>query len=391
MKGFTRSKSFRIGSIFVACLLLCISFVPLFFKPVEEAKADTVTVSYTFRGSDIFIPFGFNYLTENHKYSHPATDEICIMNFKPVLSNRATITVQGSGVVIPNCPSSFYSACYFYGNRWNVFATYYYLTVNGNLFEEASSETGYCLYAYNLNSNGAPVNIQSIGDVGPTTIIRYTQFFSTETSIADITDVVGPRVDTYIQYGFSSDVVKVRLFGEAVYPADYGSNNVMYRNHLLYTDTKGYTCDIVFTSYVYKGATNSNNYIDVNRDDLIFDDRTYFFTTSFSDDESYQLGLAEGEKNKEIYGDNRVEQALRDWEASISSRLLQARNEGIAEGKQIGYQEGVGTDFGLERFLTSALSALDVPIFGKFSIGQLFALIVGVSLVFIILKIFAGG
>lgn len=402
MKGFIRSKFFRIGSIFVACLLLCISFVPLFFKPVEEAKADNVQTYFIFEGSDLFIPFSRNYYAYNadeeiHFIANPVPAEIYFMNLSCSLMTYPTVVVGGynstsfRSIYVPDCPAPVYTAYECYGADSDpLFTNFFQNSIGGIVSGDIFASGVLAVSAYNVNSSGQNVNITSVSDVNSKTIFKYTQYFGLSDSL-DLFGYIGPHVDTYVQYGFSSDVVSVRLYGNAVYPGSYGSRNIEYVNHIVYTDSKGFICDIVFTSFVSYSQNYETDPSDSYLSSLIFDDRTYYLIVDGGFEEGRLVGIAEGEQNKLEYANAQVEAARVEWNKDLDILLDKAEQKGFSEGEAYGFQQGVGSSFGLEPFLSSAFSALDVPIFGVFSLGQLFALIVGVSLVFIVLKIFAGG
>ena len=398
MKGFTRSRFFRIGSVFVACLLLCISFVPLFFKPVEEAKADSVEEYFVFEGSNLIIPYSNNFFSGENYYSRPNTGGVYYMNMSCFLRTYDLVTVYGynsasfQSFAVPNCPAPVHKATFNSSSELHSYYTNFYQNVDGEIIDGTTFNNDVlAVYAYNVDSNGLHHNIRSVDDVTSTTVFRYTQFFSPLPTLDQLVGrIIGPRVDTYIQYGFSSDVVSIRLYGEYVYPSTYGTNNIQYKNHIVYTDSKAYTCDVVVTGYLYLSGNTTLSGDELKRS-LIFDDRTYYLKVNGNYEEGKLAGIAEGERNKLEYANARVEAAKIEWNKNLDFLLEEAEEKGFSDGEAVGFQKGVGSNFGLEPFLTSAYAALNVKIFGVFSIGELFVLTVGVYLVFFVLRIFAGG
>lgn len=113
----------------------------------------------------------------------------------------------------------------------------------------------------------------------------------------------------------------------------------------------------------------------------LWDERSYYISNAISESQMYQSGLSDG---RQIGRSEGYKDGYADAKAAYDG-------SGYQEGYNAGWQEAQGNEFSFEWFLTSTLSILDVDIFGVFSLGDVLTVSLGVMLVLIVLKLFAGG
>lgn len=382
---------FALLFMFVGSILGSIAFVRTcnIDTHVNVAYADSVETDYFFKGSNIYAPFGGHVLDTQGRYSHPSTDYIGFMSFSASLRKESLIGVSNNpNLTLPNCPFVSYTALEFYTTgSLRPFNTKPYLdTVNGYVNYEYPNNIPVCSYAYNINSSGQNVNVSNAQDLNNFTIIYYTNFFSHNTE-PYISSSLGARVDTYIQYGFSNNVVSVRFYGTLINPSSYGTNTVNYINHIVYTDSNNYTCDIAITSYIY------NRYLNNLEDFLVFDDRTYYL----NDADINQEFIIQSEVNKrvdEIKNDyiNQINTANGKYNTLLNqlpdikqSEFERGKLQGAAESNNYSFLSLIGSLFDAPIQAVSGLLNFDVL---GFNLWNFFTAVITIGIVIFVVRLF---
>lgn len=86
------------------------------------------------------------------------------------------------------------------------------------------------------------------------------------------------------------------------------------------------------------------------------------------------------------------------YSAGLTTGQNNGYNQGYNDGKDVGYNQGYNAGLA-EGTPTSALAGivsgvsniLQIPLFGDFTLGAFIGIIIGIGLLFLFLKIFAGG
>lgn len=126
--------------------------------------------------------------------------------------------------------------------------------------------------------------------------------------------------------------------------------------------------------------------------------------TVSSDFSSYFIMMLYYDGSNSVFNNFSLQRAFWDaiadakYNSGLTTGQYSGYNQGYNEGKNVGYSQGY--DAGLaEGTPTSALGGivqgvsgmLNIPLFGDFTLGGLIAIILGLCLLFLFLKIFAGG
>lgn len=185
------------------------------------------------------------------------------------------------------------------------------------------------------------------------------------------------------QLGFNADVISVQFTHDIGLSFDSATT---IENKVIYTDSNGFKCVITFYSN-FDNLTVSNI---LSR--YAFENRTYYLGGALNGDGNYQLGYDEGyqlgyEKGLYLGSDFNEQDRLRELE--------QAYNDGKTAGENVGYNKGwqdaQNNEFTAGNFFSKTLDIFEVNIFGPISIADIFIIVIGLTLVVIVLKIFAGG
>ena len=184
------------------------------------------------------------------------------------------------------------------------------------------------------------------------------------------------------QLGFNSNVVSVQFTHDIGLSFDSAT---VIENKVIYTDANGFKYIITFYSDFDSSTVNL-----LNR--YAFENRTYYIGNALNGDGNYQLGYDEGYQlgyEKGLYLGSDFNEQDRQRE------IQQAYDRGYASGENFGYnkgwQEAQDNEFTAGNFFSKTLDIFEVDIFGPISIADIFIIVIGLTLVVIVLKIFAGG
>ena len=185
------------------------------------------------------------------------------------------------------------------------------------------------------------------------------------------------------QLGFNANVVSVQFTHDLGLSFD-GYTTI--ENKVIYTDSNGYKFIITF----YSDFDNVEVQNIISR--FAFENRTYYLGNALNGDGNYQLGYDEG--YSEGYDKGFIlgnEQFTTETQDAIDSAYNSGKTYGESLGYSKGWQDATDNEFTAGNFFSKVMSIFDVKIFGAFSMSEVFVVVLGLSLVIIVLKIFAGG
>lgn len=317
------------------------------------AKADSISTQYVFNGSNIWLYsyyFQMSDLVPKNTVNSSYSFRWSFSTLQPELGQNPYI--------------SFVFSHAYNGYSANSLLSFY----DAETFVISSP-------ADTQNTNGVQLRIQ-YGGLGVSKTVGYYVGVSDGYPYVFNCTYLNIKVSTVENALFSANIKRVDMGNEVMYNGffvgkDYYVRPADYYNYLRYTDVNGSYVELQFP------LNCSPSY----QDSFLMKNRTYYLTGDISDSDIYQEGFQDG------LIQNAQDEYDKGYEAGKEAYEGSGYNKGYADGLEAG-SDGVGS---LGWFFQNALSVLDVKIFGFVSLGDLFKLVVGVSLVLILLKIFAGG
>lgn len=444
----------RLFCIVAACFMLILPFISWGGGTTKEAKADSTTTVYSFRGSNLTFPCAvFNYgiqgtqdedglwqnnyiLAKADYYYNGFNSRVVGLDERRVGGhNRLSPLVYLSPVYPPldsgaiaSRPTSFVTFEFgLLGDGDNITVCYNLVYSN---YVPQDNFTGldvyYDLYGY-LNprplrgNNRAEISLfdNTVGSSvqvssGSYQYVYFSRVNSAENAQSLLSGQVFPQAgadcDAVMRlYVSSSDFIpnisRVELGNVSASPI---SDDNYFMTSIIYLASYGgyglYRIKMPY-NYVRYYDTN-NNYLEIaipyfSQWEVYFaplvkyDLRTYYLSEYVSDTDSYELGKAagiiEGEANKAAAIKAAVNANSVEWAGIIDERVAAELELAKDVVYNEGFQAGANKTFGWGMFMSSTLDVLNIPIFGEFGLGDMFMVVFGVGLVIIVLKIFAGG
>lgn len=379
----------RIFLIVLICLnvVLC-SFVLIFgvASSCEEARADEVIDFYSFQGSDVWLPTNFCTL-ETFESDITVTRDFTVgTSSVPVnITFPAGLNISAFGTNSAMCNFKIALQDAVYNNSVVTELVISNVYQYGNAYLSTLSQNFSCL--------DNPLSKFNVGTVGegdvrfylPATteafFIPYVYLFpeTQQSTCRALLRVFKSSVD------FNCNIYKAVIGSSMASESSFKVLNIGLRSggadpdyYALYTRT-------LACNYIRYYDMN-DNYIEFavysgNSDKSLVDTRTYYTTSNLTDTVIFQNGYADG-----LIAGNRD-----GYEKGYNDARAEYEGSGYNDGYNDGWRDGQDNDFSLGWFLQSSLNILDVKLFGLFSIGDVLKVSVGVMLVLIVLKIFAGG
>lgn len=378
----------KIVLVVIICLnvVLC-SFVLIFgvSSSCKEARADEVIDFYSFQGSDVWLPTNFCTLevfdtdiTVSRDYTvsgapfvdltFPAGLNIsafgtnsAMCNFKIALQDAVYNNSVVTELVISNV--------YQYGNAY--LST---LTKNFSCLENP-------LFKFNVGNAGEGDVRFYLPAITDAFFIPYT-YVSPENQQSicrALLRVYKSSID------FNCNIYKAVIGSLDVSNSSFKVKYITNKTSSSVLDYYALAVKTVACNYIRYYDVN-DNYIEFavysgNSDKSLLDTRTYYTASSITDNIIYQNG----------YNDGVVVGNRDGYSNGYNDAKIEYDGSGYDDGYNDGWRAGQDNEFSLGWFLQSSLNILDVKIFGLFSIGDVLMVSVGVMLVLIVLKIFAGG
>lgn len=330
-------------------------------------KADSVTEDYIYNGNNFFVPTTSAYPTETDY-----TGSIYLLS----------VDVELSKSRMPK-DLALEPELYFYLPRIRVYMEQRFKPLDvktsfgsPNVF--TADENGFLSFSeFDISmfgyKNGTDFVSPNLVNLNTYVDYRPSYFFYTDKDTSGYNSFYG-SVDYACQYGFNGNVVSIRYYSEQEDLYEW----VALSNYVEYTDKDGYIARLGFQGYFRKSSVWTGV--------VAWEDRTYYISNAFTDNQYYQAGLKEG-----------YQQGKNDY---TNSGYQDGFDRGFAAGESKGYNDGL-LDSGNYSFLRLMTAVVDAPIqaltglFGFELLGvNLMSVISGlftVCVILVLLRLLLGG